>query len=93
MTKRSDLRDAALERAEGRCEFPACTYKRPQLEMAHMKAIGLGGSKTADVLDNVAMLCKQHHDWLDCRITANMRRFENEEILRAVLGRYTRRNR
>ena len=87
MSDRSELREAALERAGGRCEFPTCTYQRPRLQMAHLLASGMGGSKFRDVLDNVAMLCEMHHDWLDGRITANGRRFENEAIIRAVLNR------
>ena len=84
--KRSDLRMLALERADGRCEFPTCALAG-RLEMAHLRGSGAGGSKYRDVLENVAMLCVFHHDWLDCRSTPNMRRFENEILLREVLDR------
>ncbi len=88
MSDLSDLRDAALERAGGRCEFPACSTPRPRLEMAHLLGKQMGGSKYRNVLDNVAMLCGQvHHPWLDGGIITNARRFENEQILRAVLDR------
>ena len=83
--KRAELRDVALERADHRCEFPTCN--NTSLEMAHLKGSGMGGSKFRDVPENVAMLCHLHHDWLDGRITANVRRFENEILLRAALGR------
>ena len=86
MTERKELRDAAMERAGGRCEFPDCTYKRPKLEMAHLKGSGMGGSRFRDDMQNVAMLCKPHHDWLD-GLMYNGRRFENEQILRAAIGR------
>ena len=88
MTRRSELRAEALERAGGVCEFPLCD--RRDVEMAHLLGSGMGGSKYRDHIDNVAMLCKSagHHDWLDCRLTPNARRFENEQALRAILNRY-----
>ncbi len=87
MSERSELREAAMERAGGRCEFPDCTYPRPKLEAAHLKGSGMGGSRYRDDLANIVCLCKSHHDWLDCRSTPNMRRFENEAVLRAAIGR------
>ena len=88
MSVRSDLREAAMERAGGRCEFPSCATPMPRLEMAHLIGSGMGGSRYRDVLDNVAMLCAQlHHPWLDGGIIPNARRFENEMILRAYLDR------
>ena len=88
MTDRKELRDAAMERAGGRCEFPGCSTPRPKLEMAHLLGSQMGGSKYRDVIDNVAMLCAQvHHPWLDGGIIPNARRFENEQVLRAVLDR------
>jgi len=87
MMSRSELRDAAIERAGGKCEFPLCDYPRPKLELAHLKGSGMGGSRYRDDLQNVAVLCKPHHDWLDCRSTPNMRRFENEAVLRAAIDR------
>lgn len=82
----SALREAALERANGRCEFPDCTLPRPKLEMAHLHGKQMGGSRFRNVLDNVAMLCKHHHDWLD-GVLLKGRRFENEMVLRAALSR------
>ena len=86
MTKRGDLRVQVMERAGGRCEFPNCTLPG-SLDMAHLTASGMGGSQYRDTLENCAALCRLHHDWLDCRITPNARRFENEVVLRAALDR------
>jgi len=82
----SDLRDAAMTRAGHTCEFPDCHMPGP-LEMAHLKGKGMGGSRYRDVLNNVAVLCKFHHGWLDGALLANGRRFENEQIMRAYLVR------
>ena len=87
MSDRSVLREQAMERAGGRCEFPDCRLPRPRLEMAHLRGSGMGGSKYRDDFANTVMLCSPHHDWLDCRSTPNMRRFENEAVLRAAIGR------
>ena len=86
MTDRSLLREQALERAGGKCEFPDCTYPRPKLEMAHLKGSGMGGSKYRDHPQNVAMLCQPHHHWLD-GVMYSGRRFENEMVLRAAIDR------
>ena len=86
MSDRSELRKMALIRAGWKCEFPGCTLPG-ELEMAHLKGSGAGGSKYRDVLDNLAMLCRTHHLWLDGGLMANSRRFENEQVLRAALGR------
>jgi len=83
---RSELRTAALERASNRCEWPDCALPGP-LEMAHLAASGMGGSKYRDTISNVTILCKTHHDWLDGRLLPNSRRFENEDLLRAWLHR------
>jgi hypothetical protein len=56
------------------------------LEMAHLKGKQMGGSKYRNVPENVAMLCQHHHNWLDGR-TTEQRRFDNEQALRAALGR------
>jgi len=74
-----------MERAGDSCEFPACSETR-WLELAHLKGKQTGGSKYRDVLDNVAILCKPHHDWLDGRIQRG-RRYDNEQVLRQALGR------
>ena len=86
MSSRSGLRVLAMERAGSRCEFPGCVATT-RLQLAHLHGSGMGGSKYRDVSENVAVLCETCHDWLDCRITPNMRRLLNEEVLRAALGR------
>ena len=89
MSVRSVLRAEAMQRSGGRCEFPSCTLS-DGLEMAHLLGTQAGGSKYRDVLENVAMLCGpsgfDHHGWLDGR-TLSGRRFDNEAVLRAALGR------
>lgn len=89
MSGRSELRAAAVERARGVCEFPGCV--RTDIEMAHIRGSGMGGSRYRDDIDNVAMLCGAaspgHHDWLDGRLLPNGRRYDNEEVLRAALDR------
>lgn len=82
---RSELRAEALYRSGGRCEFPTCNVRSE--EMAHLRGSGAGGSRYRDNLENVAMLCRQHHDWLDGRLSPNSRRFDNEAVLRAALDR------
>ncbi len=86
MSKRSELRQQAMDRASHACEFPGCELPG-KLEMAHLKGSGMGGSKYRDVLANLTMLCRAHHIWLDGGLMPNGRRFENEQILRAVLDR------
>lgn len=76
----------AMERAGHRCEFPTC-HQASGLEMAHLKGSGMGGSRHRDTIDNVAMLCREHHGWLDGTPAPNMRRFDNEQVLRTALAR------
>ena len=83
---RSELRVQVMDRAGGRCEFPACSLPG-ELQMAHLRGSGMGGSKYRDTLENLAALCPYHHDWLDGRLLANGRRFDNEVVLRAALAR------
>lgn len=83
---RADLRQAALERAGYRCEWRGCALPG-SLELAHLKGVQSGGSRYRDDLDNVAILCQHHHDWLDGRTTTN-RRLDNEEALRGMLDRH-----
>jgi hypothetical protein len=83
---RGELRRMALERAGHRCEFPECLWTGG-LEMAHLKGSGMGGSRYRDVPENVIMLCKVHHGWLDGTPAPNTRRFDNEMVLRAATGR------
>lgn len=83
---RTELRLAALERATYQCEFPTCLSAHG-LEMAHLQGVQMGGSRYRDTLENVAMLCTIHHDWLDGRLAPNTRRFDNQQVLRAALHR------
>ena len=69
MSVRSELREAALTRAAGQCEWPAPTHE-PPLEMAHLKQLSQGGP---DEIWNVMILCKHHHDLLDNRIVHKRR--------------------
>ena len=81
------LRALAEERARGRCEWPACDLDhRWPLELAHLKGKQMGGSRYRDNPDNVALLCKYHHDWLDGRLMGG-RREVNEDAVRKMLGR------
>jgi predicted restriction endonuclease len=82
------LRAAAIERDGHRCRFPTCelplTAVNP-LEMAHLHGKQMGGSRYRNVIDNVVMLCKHHHDWLDGRLISG-RQHENEILLRDATG-------
>ena len=69
MTELQKMREIALERANNRCEWPTCINYDQKLEMAHLVDIGMGGSKTRKYdINNVAMLCKLHHDLYDGRL-------------------------
>lgn len=81
---RGDLRRVAMERAGFRCELCGVPY---DLEMSHLRGSGAGGSKYRDVPENVAVLCRMHHDLLDGRIMPNTRRFEMEQLYRLALDR------
>ncbi len=67
MSDRSELRAQALERAGGKCEWPPTCDLPGRLEMAHIMPSALGGNPGRDRIDNVAILCKTHHDWYDNR--------------------------
>lgn len=62
----SDLRDECFVRAGFVCEWPACNASA-SLQMAHIEGRKMGGSRTADRIDNVACLCRHHHDVFDGR--------------------------
>jgi hypothetical protein len=67
MDNLSQMREAALERAGGRCEWAYCNDNK-WLELAHIHGIGMGGNKKRKFdMDNVAILCKWHHDVYDGR--------------------------
>lgn len=78
---RSALRSHARMRAYGICEWPDCG--EPGDHMAHVYGRGSGGRSSADVPENVAWLCRRHHDSLDGR-----RRFRFDEdalpLLRSI---------
>jgi len=83
----SALRDEAMAR-DGRCRWPGCTYteREAPLQMAHLVHRGMGGSKYANRLENVAMLCEIHHRCLDGVIGTHKLRWELNELLRFVVG-------
>lgn len=67
MDSLSEMREAALKRAGGRCEWAYCTENK-WLELAHIKGIGMGGNKNRKYdIENVCILCKWHHDIYDGR--------------------------
>ncbi len=77
MSIRSELRDAAMERAGGRCEWPGCGTATDWtwlggLEMSHIIPMGSGGK---DTIENVWMLCKYHHDMHDGRVPRKLREY------------------
>lgn len=78
---------AAVRARDVRCKWPGCPFPyggTNPLECAHLTARGMGGSKTANEVDNAVLLCKQHHDILDGRTVAG-RAFEVTELLREYL--------
>lgn len=80
----SALREFVMERARGVCEWPGCTDAGEQL--AHLSHRGMGGSREANTLENVAWLCERHHDLLDGRTALGTLRWELNELLRYVIG-------
>ena len=79
---RAELRATVWEVSSGECEWSGCPARAA--EMAHIHGIGMGGRPSADVLPNVAALCKFHHDLLDGR-TDIARRYEISELLRELV--------
>jgi predicted restriction endonuclease len=43
-----------------KCEIPTCT--QPAVDIHHIDARGMGGSKLKDVIENLMALCRTHHD-------------------------------
>jgi hypothetical protein len=82
----SELREKALKRANYICEWPNCN-KKQWLEMAHLRAIGMGGRdrKISDDINNVCILCKEHHDIFDGRQQRNTK-YEYTELLKGFLA-------
>ena len=67
MESLSPLREEAMKRAGGRCEWAYCNDNK-WLELAHIQGIGMGGNKKRKYdINNVAILCKLHHDVYDGR--------------------------
>ena len=86
MTELQRMREIALERANNRCEWADCNNYNQRLEMAHLVDIGMGGSKTRKYdIDNVAMLCKLHHDLYDGR-SISLAKKEYRALLKSYLG-------
>jgi hypothetical protein len=84
----SAIREKALERARGRCEWANCSSSK-WLELAHIKDIGMGGNKNRKFdIQNVAMLCKWHHDIYDGRQSMGTK-VAYRELLRGFLDRYS----
>jgi predicted restriction endonuclease len=81
----SKLREARFQLAGYRCEWPQCP-KTDDLQLAHLRAKGMGGSPTAKHLDNTACLCRQHHDIFDGRVVTG-RSYEVRVLLEAYLQR------
>ena len=90
MSVRSDLRAERLEIARHACEWPRCPSEQVRedladyrLEMAHLKQLSQGGP---DVIGNVVMLCKFHHDVLDNRAVVHGRRNAIAALLKAYVS-------
>ena len=79
--KLGDLREAVIDRAAGRCEWPTCTLSGAQ--MAHLEHRGMGGRTSVNYLSNVAWLCHHHHLMLD--LEEPIPRFELRTLLAAAL--------
>lgn len=61
------------------CEFHCCNYV---VDVHHIKARGMGGSKLLDTPDNLIGLCRLHHDEAEAgRITKAQLRQRVKEIL------------
>lgn len=76
------LRAQVVTLAGGLCEWPKCGKHGE--EMAHLQHRQMGGSRKVNTIDNVAWLCKFHHDLLDGR--TSMDRFELRTLLNVYLG-------
>ena len=55
---RKELREGAGTRAGWRCQWPCCGQRGQ--ELAHCHSIGMGGRPSADTLENVVFLCRDH---------------------------------
>ena len=72
-------------RADYKCEWADCDNTE-WLEMAHILGIGMGGRNKQEKFDpeNVAILCKLHHDIYDGR-TISMAKKEYRALLKGYL--------
>ena len=78
------IREEAFRRAGNVCEWANCSSSK-WLELAHIKDIGMGGNPTRKYdIDNVAMLCKLHHDIYDGRTISYSKR-EHRQLLKSYL--------
>jgi len=85
MTELQKMRAIALERAGNKCEWPKCNNFDQKLEMAHIHGIGMGGNPTRKFdINNVAMLCKLHHDIYDGR-TISLAKKEYRILVKSFL--------
>ena len=65
--KMTKLRLRAFIRAGNKCEWANCNSSN-QLQLAHIRAKGMGGSDSRKYdPENVAVLCMTHHDIYDGR--------------------------
>ena len=86
MDNLSEIREVALKRANYACEWAYCTDNK-WLELAHIHAIGMGGNpKRKFDINNVAILCKHHHDVYDGRQRTGAN-FAYRELLTGFLSR------
>lgn len=71
---RRELRALVIERSAGLCEWACCPDNGEQ--MAHLRGVGMGGTPDGrrDQPENVSWLCRFHHDLLDGRTHAGLRR-------------------
>tara|TARA_B100001939_G_scaffold247136_1_gene214216 strand:+ start:206 stop:472 length:267 start_codon:yes stop_codon:yes gene_type:complete len=81
----TELREQALVRSNYQCEWANCT-NNDWLELAHIIGIGMGGRNKEEKydIDNVAILCKLHHDIYDGR-TISMAKKEYRQLLKGYL--------
>lgn len=79
MTVRSALRQEVAARSGGHCEWSLCVDAA--IELAHIRGLGRGGNPdgTRDHIENLAGLCRFHHDLLDGR--RRMKLWEVESLL------------
>jgi len=75
----TDLREFLSWRSLNICEWPGCL--EPGEELAHVFGKGSGGRRSANRPENVAWLCRHHHDVLDGR-----RRLRFEDAARLVMS-------